>query len=329
MDLEPLAERWQQALDAAEQAVRHAGKALSPPEREQRRRALAQERAATSVALERLAREAGIRPLPWLSPVPLTPAMLGLPRTVRACVFDVEGVLTDSGAVHAWAWGEVLDDLLLHLAERTGWHFVPFDRDGDYRTYLEGRSRLEGVHAFLESRGLRLPEGRPSDDAGRQTVCGLARRKGEILAAGLRGRRVAATAGARRYLQAAGRAGLGRAVVSASSNARTMLELAGIDRLVDVHVDGEVIRADGLRSRPAPDAVEAACRRLGVEPEAAVALTHTPAGIAAAHAAGLTVVGVADDEEADVLGGFGADRVVPTLAALLASPLLADNYGHE
>jgi beta-phosphoglucomutase-like phosphatase (HAD superfamily) len=81
--------------------------------------------------------------------------MLGLPATIRACLFDLEGVLTDSALLHAWAWSEVFDEFLLRLNEKTGWRFIPFDRGGDYRDYLEGRPRLEGVHAFLGSRGIR------------------------------------------------------------------------------------------------------------------------------------------------------------------------------
>ena len=214
--------------------------------------------------------------------------MLGLPATVRACLFDLEGVLTDSAVLHALAWGEVFDDFLLRLADKTGWQFIPFDRDSDYRTYLDGRPRLEGVHAFLDSRGIRLPEGRPDDPERMPTPPrGLARRKGEALARCLRQRGVTALAGARRYLEVAGQAGLARAVVSASASTLPMLELAGLATLVEERVDADVIRAEGLRARPAPDLLLVACRRLGVRPEEAVTFTHSAAGVAAGHAAGL------------------------------------------
>jgi beta-phosphoglucomutase-like phosphatase (HAD superfamily) len=243
--------------------------------------------------------------------------MLGLPNHVRACVFDVEGVLTNGGALHAWAWGEVFDDLLLHLSGQTGWQFVPFDRIGDYGAFIDGRARLEGIHLFLTSRGIRLPEGRFDDPAEAHTAYGLAKRKGEMLARGLRLRGVDALPGAVRYLEAAGRASLQRAVVSSSTSTLPMLELAGLATLIEERVDADAIRAEGLRSRPAPDQLLVACRRLDVRPEEAVSLTHSPAGIAAANAAALAVIGVGDGTRAELLEGFGAERVVPSLDALL------------
>jgi HAD superfamily hydrolase (TIGR01509 family) len=255
--------------------------------------------------------------MPWLSPVPVTTTMLGLPNDVRACVFDVEGVLTNGGVLHAWAWGEVFDDLLLHLSGQTGWHFIPFDRVRDYRAFVDGRARLEGIQLFLASRGIHLPEGRFDDPAEAHTAYGLAKRKGEMLARGLHLRGVAALPGAVRYLEAAGRASLKRAVVSSSASTLPMLELAGLATLIEERVDADAIRTEGLRSRPAPDQLLVACRRLGVRPEEAVTLTHSPAGIAAGNAAGLAVIGVGDGVRAELLRGFGAERVVPSLEALL------------
>jgi HAD superfamily hydrolase (TIGR01509 family) len=123
----------------------------------------------------------------------------------------------------------------------------------------------------------------------------------------------------RRYLDAAGRAGLRRAVVSASSSTVAMLEVAALAPLAEALVDADAIQAEGLRSAPAPDVALAACRRLGVEPDRAVAFTHTHAGVAAAHAAGATVVAVGGES----LGFYGADRVVDSLGELL-DPQLRD-----
>ena len=146
--------------------MRAADISLPASDLQQRQYELVRERHETARQLLRLASAAGVRPEPWLSPVPVTTKMLGLPDDARACLFDVEGVLTDSAALHSWAWGEVFDDLLLRVAAKTGWHFIPFDRVADYREYVDGRSRLEGVHAFLDSRGIRLPEGRADGPAG-------------------------------------------------------------------------------------------------------------------------------------------------------------------
>ena len=132
-----------------------------------------------------------------------------------------------------------------------------------------------------------------------------------------------ALAGARRYLEAAGHAGLKRAVVSASATTLPMLELAGLANLVDERVDADVMHAESLHSRPAPDLILAACRRLGVDPEEAVTFTHSAAGVAAGHAAGAAVVGIGEEAQAELLRGFGADRVVPALAALLDRSIAA------
>jgi HAD superfamily hydrolase (TIGR01509 family) len=200
--------------------------------------------------------------------------------------------------------------------------FVPFDRDVDYREYLDGRPRLDGVHAFLDSRGIRLPEGRPGDPPDADTAHGIADHKHAVLMQGLAERGVNALGGARRYLEAAGHVGLKRAVVSASAHSSPVLDLAGLTTVVDEHVDAAVIEAEGLRARPAPDLLESACRKLDVPPETTVSFTHTPAGVAAGHAAGVIVVGVGDEAEAEILRGFGAERVVPALVALLERQLV-------
>lgn len=317
LELDTLGSHWQHALDAAEGALRAAAPSLAPDELGRRQRELGKERRETARMLVRFAATAGIKPAPWLSQVPVTPRMLGLPSTVRACLFDLDGVLTDSGVLHAWAWGEVFDGLLLRLSERLGWHFIPFDRGDDYLTYLDGRPRLEGVHAFLGSRGIQLPEGRPDDPADADTAYGLARRKGDALERGLHRRGVTALPGARRYLEAAGHARLGRGVVSASASTLPMLDLAALDALVEERVDADVIHAERLRSRPAPDMLLVACSRLGVRPQDAVTFTNSAAGVAAGHAAGVGVIGIGDDERRELLGGYGAERLVPSLAALL------------
>jgi HAD superfamily hydrolase (TIGR01509 family) len=281
------------------------------------------ERQQTAALLAQLAHAAGVKPEPWLSAVPLSVTMLGLRPGVRACIFDLDGVLSDSGVLHAAAWAEVFDVLLLRRSERTGWQFIPFDRDSDYRAYIDGRPRLEGIHLFLASRGIRLPEGRPGDVPDADTAYGLARHKSEALARAMHARGVAALEGARRYLEAAGHAGLRCAVVSGSVNTLPMLELAGLATLVDVRIDAELMDSKGLRSRPAPDILLEACRVLGVRPEEAVTFTHSPDGVVAGHAAGLAVIGVGDEATRELLEGFGAARTAPSLGTLLDARLAA------
>lgn len=317
IELDGIASRWQLALDGAQAALGAAAPSLPADELHRRHQQLTQERHETARLLRLVGETSHVPVLPWLSPVPVTRQMLGLSPSTRACIFDLDGVLTDSVLLHAAAWAAAFDDFLLRFAERADWQFIPFDRDTDYYAYLEGRPRLEGVHTFLSARGIRIPEGVPSDPATADTAYGLAKRKGEALARGLRQRGVTTRRGARRYLEAAGHAGIPRAVVSASSSTAHMLELAALTPLVEEQVDAEAMRVEGLRSRPAPDLLIAACQRLGVDPAASVTFTQSPAGVAAGHAAGLTVVGVGDSALRERLEGFGADRVVASLDALL------------
>jgi HAD superfamily hydrolase (TIGR01509 family) len=317
LELDTVAADWQVALDAAQHALDNSRRALKADDLVRHRGELTLERRRTAALLAELAHATGVTPEPWLSPTPLSVTMLGLQPGVRACVFDLDGVLSDSAVVHAAAWAEVFDDVLLRRGEATGRHFIPFDRETDYRVYIDGRPRLEGIHLFLASRGIRLPEGRLGDPPDADTAHGLARHKSEALARGMHAHGVTALEGARRYLEAAGHAGLVRAVVSGSVNTLPMLELAGLATLVDACVDAELIDIKALRSRPAPDILLAACRLLGVRPEDAVSFTHSPDGVAAGHAAGVGVIGVGDEATLELLRGFGAERAVTSLGALL------------
>lgn len=308
-ELDTVADDWQFALDAAGRALDASERAFPIEELRVRRRRLAQERLETEHELAALALGVGARHRPWLSPFPLHPSLLGLSESTRACVFDLDGVLTDSGVLHAAAWADVFDDLLLRLTEPTGWQFIPFDRVVDYGAYIDGRPRLEGIRLFLRSRGIQLSN---------EEEHKLARHKSEALGRRLTERGVNALAGARLYLEAAGRARLGRAVVSSSTRTLPMLELAGLSCLVEARVDAEQIAEGGLRSRPAPDILLRACELLEVDPGEVVSFAHTADGVAAARAAGLHVVGVsADDRERERLFAFGAEDVAAGLARLL------------
>ena len=255
-DLEPAANGWQHALDADQRALTAVAGILHADELARRRGALGTERRETAQLLARLAHTLGVAP-PWLVDRPLTPHELGLEPGSQGCIFDLDGVLTDSGGLHASAWALTFDPFLQETAERAGWQFIPFDRDADYRAYVDGRPRLDGIRAFLSSRGI-------SPDP--TTMRDLARRKSDVLARELHAQGVTARAGARRYLEAAGRAGLGRAVVSASARTLWMLELADLDRLIEVRIDADAMRQESLLPRPAPDLLLAACERLGVPP---------------------------------------------------------------
>lgn len=244
--------------------------------------------------------------------------MLGLPTGIRVCLFDLDGVLTDTAAVHAAAWKEMFDRFLRDYAERHGTPFQPFDARAEYDDYVDGKPRMDGVRDFLTSRGITLPEGTPDDPPDAETVNGLGNRKNEAVQQRIRTDGVHVFEGSRRYLQAAEQAGLRRAVVSSSANTREVLDVTGLAQYVEEIVDGVTIRTDGLKGKPAPDTFLAAARRFGVDPSEAAVFEDALAGVAAGHAGGFgRVVGVDRVGQAEELAAHGADVVVQDLAELL------------
>ncbi|GAA1803441.1 beta-phosphoglucomutase family hydrolase [Planosporangium flavigriseum] len=244
--------------------------------------------------------------------------MLGLPAGVRACLFDLDGVLTPTAAVHAAAWKELFDDFLRQRAARTGEKFRPFDPVADYDEYVDGRPRADGTRSFLASRNITLPEGEPDDPPDRETIQGLSARKDAAFSRRLHHGGVEPYEGSVRYLQAARDAGLRRAVVSASKHCAEILRTAGIDELIEERVDGIVAAREGLRGKPAPDTYLYAAQLLGVEPAAAAVFEDALAGVEAGRAGGFGyVVGVDRVGQSDALRAHGADVVVKDLAELL------------
>lgn len=246
--------------------------------------------------------------------------MLGLPDYVIACLFDLDGVLTPTAEVHKAAWQETFDAYLRERAGRTGEPFRPFDPGADYLRYVDGKARADGVRSFLRSRGITLPEGTPDDPDHAETVRGLGNRKNTRLLARLREQGVAPYPGSVAYLRAAQRAGLRRAVVSASANCQEVLAAAGIEDLLEVRVDGLTARREGLRGKPRPDTFLAAAAQLGVPPKHAAVFEDALAGVAAGKAGEFgCVVGVDRVGQSGALKQHGADMVVRDLADLLPS----------
>jgi beta-phosphoglucomutase family hydrolase len=247
-----------------------------------------------------------------------TPTTLGLPERIRACLFDLDGVLTQTADVHRAVWTEVFDAL---LAERAGdGSFRPF-AEADYLAYVDGRPRRDGVRTFLASREIELPEGDPSDPPSFDTIAGVANRKNERVLERFRTDGVAVFDGSVRYVEAVRAAGLPTAVVTASANAATVLEAAGIDRLFDTRVDGIVAARERLAGKPEPDTFLAAASATGVPPAAAAVFEDALAGVAAGRAGGFGyVVGVDRADQATALREHGADAVVTDLSDLLERP---------
>ena len=244
--------------------------------------------------------------------------MLGLPDEVRACLFDLDGVLTQTAKVHAAAWKEMFDGYLRERAAESGERFVAFDRVGDYDEYVDGKPRCEGVRSFLDSRGIELPRGDPSDATDAETIDGLGNRKNEIVLRLIQDQGVEAYDGSVRYVRATREAGLARAVVSSSTNCRDVLAAAGIEDLFEQRIDGVVAEREHLKGKPAPDTFLAGARALGVAPSQAAVFEDALAGVAAGRAGGFVrVVGVNRADQADALREHGADVVVRDLAELL------------
>jgi beta-phosphoglucomutase family hydrolase len=244
--------------------------------------------------------------------------MLGLPDSTRACLFDLDGVLTDTASVHAAAWKQMFDDYLRARAERTGEPFEPFDVKTDYGPYVDGRPRLDGTRGFLASRGITLPDGDSSDGPDAETVNGLATKKNDLVNEKIRTVGVDVYPGSVRYLHAVRDAGIITAVVSSSANAELVLRVAGLSDLIDHRVDGVVAKERKLPGKPAPDTYLAAAADLGVAKEQAVVFEDALAGVESGRAGGFGyVVGVDRVGHADALREHGADVVVQDLEELL------------
>ena len=241
-----------------------------------------------------------------------------VPPAVLACLFDLDGVLATTAQLHAQAWKSTFDEVLRTWAERTGTPFVPFDAVHDYDDYVDGKPRLDGVRDFLAIRGITLPDGAPDDRPGATTLWGVGNAKNARLLAAIDAGGAQAYPGSVRFVRAVRAAGLRVAVVSSSANAHAVLAATGLDRLVEVVVDGSTMAARHLAGKPAPDMFVAAASDLGCSPAVAAVFEDAQAGVAAGRAGGFGwVVGVDRDGQRQALIDHGADIVVTDLADLL------------
>jgi beta-phosphoglucomutase family hydrolase len=236
-------------------------------------------------------------------------SQLGLPDTIDALLFDMDGVLTQTAKVHAAAWKQMFDEYLEQRAKETGEPLEPFALPRDYEDHVDGKPRYDGVRDFLISRDIE-----PEPELVKQ----LGDRKNDLVQALIRKDGVDVYDGSVRYLHAARDAGLKTAVVSSSKNTPEILEAAGIADQFDDVVDGHAVEDRGMKGKPAPDTFLAAAHELGVEPPHAAVFEDALAGVEAGRAGGFgRVIGVDRGGEADALRRHGADVVVSDLAELL------------
>lgn len=244
---------------------------------------------------------------------------LGLPKSTVACLFDLDGVLTQTATIHAAAWKQTFDAFLADYGARTGTAYEPFDEVHDYELYVDGKPRSDGVRSFLSARGIELPEGKPDDPPTAQTVQGVGTAKNNAFNQVLASRGLEPFPGSVRYVDAVRAAGLRTAVVTSSANCDAVLRAAGMQGLFDATIDGNDLSKMHLLGKPAPDTFLAAARALEVGPQEAAVFEDALAGVAAGRAGKFGwVVGVDRLDQADALREHGADIVVEDLADLLA-----------
>lgn len=241
-----------------------------------------------------------------------------------AFLFDLDGVITRTAGLHAAAWKKLFDDHLAAYAARAGAPFVPFDIVADYRAHVDGKPRDAGIRDFFASRGIRLPDGTPQDDASQDTVRGLGKRKNRYFLALLEqeGARVYQSAVA--LVREARALGVKTAVVSSSRNTVAILRVVRLTDLFQVRVDGMEVARMGLPGKPDPAMFLEAARRLGVGPARGVVFEDATAGVEAGRRGGFgLVVGVGDLDHAERLRQHGAHVVVADLGAIRLTPRAA------
>jgi len=248
-----------------------------------------------------------------------------------AVLFDLDGVLTSTAAIHAEAWKRMFDEYLERVGTtHAGGPAKPqaaalrsFDIDADYKRYVDGKPRYEGVRSFLLSRGMELPWGDPTDPPGDATICALGNRKDAMVKQAIDEGRVQPFEGSVRWVEELRDAGFKLAVVSSSRNCGPVLRAARIDGFFQTRVDGETLVELNLPGKPAPDSFLKAAEQLGVEPGRAVVVEDAISGVEAARAGhfGL-VIGVDREGHSDALREHGADTIVHDLSELLSSPNL-------
>jgi beta-phosphoglucomutase family hydrolase len=246
--------------------------------------------------------------------------MFGLPAGTTACLFDMDGVVTQTALVHAAAWKDMFDKFLRQRAEQSGEKFVPFDSSKDYGDYVDGKPRLDGTRSFLESRDIHLPEGSPDDKPGTATIYGLSNEKNDLVIEKIKTDGVKVYDDTIKYIKAVRAGGLHTAIVSSSANTVDVLKSAGISDLFDTRVDAQVAKKENLKGKPAPDTFLAAAKNLDVAPDHAAVFEDALAGVEAGHAGHFALtVGVdrVGNGHGDALRQHGADVVVTDVASLL------------
>ena len=235
-----------------------------------------------------------------------------------AILFDLDGVITNTASLHAACWKQMFDEYLARRATQRGEPFRPFDIATDYRLYVDGKPRFDGVRDFLKSRDIHIPEGTPDDSAQSETVGGLGNRKNDLINDIVEHRGVKAYEGSVNFIRQLHDQGYKIAVVSSSQNCATVLHAAELDHFFNVQVDGNMIEEQHLAGKPSPDTFLIGAQLLGVKPGRAVVVEDAISGVeAGSNGHFALVIGVARKGNAEELLRHGADMVVNDLAELV------------
>ena len=235
-----------------------------------------------------------------------------------AVLLDLDGVITDTANLHAACWKQMFDEYLQKRAKQRGEVFRPFDLVTDYRLYVDGKPRFDGVRDFLTSRGIQLPEGHPDDPPQVETVGGLGNRKNDLVNEVIEDTGVKPYEGSIQFIHHLSRHGFKIGVVTSSQNCATVLKAAKLDAFFEVQVDGNMIQTEQLAGKPAPDTFLIAAKLLGVEPARAVVIEDAISGVQAGSNGNFgLVVGVARKGNAEELKQHGAHLVISDLGELV------------
>lgn len=241
-------------------------------------------------------------------------------RHFKAALFDMDGVLTRTANLHARAWKHLFDDFFRQQAH--GMSFLPFDEQEDYRRYVDGKLREDGVRSLLASRGISLPTGSPADPSDCNTIIGLAKKKDHYFSMILKEQGVTLYEDGVTFLHAVRQQGLKTAVVSASRHCKAILESVHLLGLFNAVIDGEESRRQRLPGKPDPASFLEAAKRLEESPSEAIVLEDALAGVEAGCRGGFgLVIGVDRLGQAEALRTHGGHVVVSDLKTLLVSSM--------
>ncbi len=232
-----------------------------------------------------------------------------------AVIFDLDGVITKTALVHGSAWKKVFDEYLRSREKRFKEPFREFTHNDDYLPFVDGKPRYKGVASFLESRGIDIPFGDPSDVPGKETVCGLGNQKNLMFNEVLDSEGVMVYDSTVNLIHELKKKNIRIGVASSSKNCKEVLQRVELLSLFETRIDGEVSVEMNLQGKPEPDIFTTACDQLGVEYHKAVIVEDAVSGVQAGRNGNFgLVIGLAREDNRKELLVNGADIVLEDMS---------------